>query len=224
MRVLALFVPALFLVSVAAQAQPCIIATEACTGWITLVGGPARSMIYRTYSLDAKNEKITRALMVIHGTNRDADNYFPQRARGCQDKLAPNEVSYSCGGDSWRSGGVSGKNDKLTSFDFIDEILRKLASREAFPNLKAIVVAGHSAGGQFVTRYEMSNRVHETLGLPVTYAVANPSSYAYLDNTRPAGENAPPSGLSATAALPTITGLTGCKAARVTTPKRATIN
>ena len=36
----------------------------------------------------------------------------------------------------------------------------------------------------------MSNRVHETLGLPVTYVVANPSSYAYLDNTRPAGENA----------------------------------
>jgi hypothetical protein len=52
------------------------------------------------------------------------------------------------------------------------------------------VVAGHSAGGQFVTRYEMSNRVHETLGVPVTYVVANPSSYAYLDNTRPAGENA----------------------------------
>jgi hypothetical protein len=209
MRVLALL-----LVSAAAYAQPCITATEACTGWVTLAGGPSRSMIYRTYSLDVRNEKITRALIVIHGTNRDADNYFrnalaaaflgaalddtavivPRIAssdgRGCQDKLAPNEVSYSCNGDSWRSGGVSGKNDKLTSFDFVDEILRKLARKEAFPNLKAIVVAGHSAGGQFVTRYEMSNHVHETLGLPVTYVVANPSSYAYLDNTRPAGENA----------------------------------
>jgi hypothetical protein len=205
---------AFLLVSSAAGAQPCITATEACTGWVTLAGGPTRSMVYRTYSLDARNEKITRALIVIHGTNRDADNYFrnalaaaflgaalddtvvivpriaSNEGRGCLDKLAPNEVSYACGGDSWRSGGISGKNDKLTSFDFVDEILRKLARKEAFPNLKAIVVAGHSAGGQFVTRYEMSNRIHETLGLPVTYVVANPSSYAYLDNTRPAGENA----------------------------------
>jgi pimeloyl-ACP methyl ester carboxylesterase len=205
---------ALLLVSVAACAQPCITATEACTDWVTLAGGPSRSLIYCTYSLDAKNEKITRALIVIHGTNRDPDNYFrnalaaaflgaalddtvvivPRIAsndgRGCRDTLAPNEVSYSCNGDSWRSGGVATNNDNLTSFDFVDEILRKLARKEAFPNLKAIVVAGHSAGGQFVTRYEMSNRVHETLGVPVTYVVANPSSYAYLDNTRPAGENA----------------------------------
>jgi hypothetical protein len=171
-------------------------------------------MVYRTYPLDARNDKITRALVVIHGTNRDADNYFrnalaatflaaalddtvvivPKIAsndgRGCRDKLAANEVSYSCSGDSWRSGGTATNAEKLTSFDFVDEILRDLAKREAFPNLKEIVLAGHSAGGQFVTRYEMSNRVHETLGLPVTYVVANPSSYAYLDNTRPAGENA----------------------------------
>ncbi len=51
--------------------------------------------------------------------------------------------------------------------------------------MKAIVVAGHSAGGQFVTRYEMSNRLHETLGVPVTYVVANPSSYAWPASTRP---------------------------------------
>ncbi len=207
MRVLALL-----LVSAAAYAQPCITATEACTSWVTLGGGPSRSLVYRTYSLDAKNEKITRALVVIHGTNRDPDNYFrnalaaaflgaalddtvvivPRIAsndgRGCRDKLAPNEVSYSCNGDSWRSGGVATDNANLTSFDFVDEILRKLARKEAFPNLKAIVLAGHSAGGQFVTRYEMSNRVHETLGVPVTYVVANPSSYAYLDDTRPAGD------------------------------------
>lgn len=208
MRVLALL-----LLPLAVFAQPCITATDACTGWVALAGGPSRSMVYRTYSLDARNEKITRALVVIHGTNRDADNYFrnalaaafldnalndtvvivPRIAsadRGCHDKLAANEVSYSCTGDSWRSGGTAINFDKLTSFDFVDEIMRKLAKRQAFPNLKEIVLAGHSAGGQFVTRYEMANRVHESLGVPVSYVVANPSSYAYLDNTRPAGEKA----------------------------------
>src|SRR5262249_17298084 len=77
------------------------------------------------------------------------------------------------------------KDGKLTSYDFADAILKKLASKTSFPNLRAIVVAGHSAGGQFVNRYEMANQVHDTLGVPITYVVANPSSYAYLDATRP---------------------------------------
>jgi Alpha/beta hydrolase family len=199
---------ALLSLAPAYAASPCISATPACTEWVTFAGGPWRSMIYRTYSLDAHNDQITRALVMIHGTNRDADNYYrnalasaflgsaledtiviaPRIAsndHGCQDKLASNEVSYSCGGDSWRSGGNAVNDEKLTSFDFVDEILRKLANKQNFPNLKRIVVAGHSAGGQFVNRYEMANQVHESLGVPVSYIVANPSSYAYPDNTRP---------------------------------------
>jgi hypothetical protein len=51
--------------------------------------------------------------------------------------------------------------------------------------MKSIVVAGHSAGGQFANRYEMSNKIHDTLGVPITYVVANPSSYAWPDAVRP---------------------------------------
>jgi pimeloyl-ACP methyl ester carboxylesterase len=190
-----------------AYAAPCITANSTCTEFVTIGGGPARSMIYRTYSLDSRNEQITRAMIMVHGVNRDADNYYrtalaaaflagaledtiviaPRIACG-QDQVAPNEVLYPCGGDSWRSGGVAPANPEVTSFDFVDEILRKLARKEVFPNLRVIVVAGHSAGGQFVNRYEMGNRVHETLAVPVSYVVANPSSYAYLDSTRPRGE------------------------------------
>src|SRR4051794_26861920 len=170
--------------------------TSKCTEWVTLGGGPWRSRVYTSYSLTTPNPAITRAFILIHGTGRDADNYFrtalasaflgdalentvvisPKIASGsgggCQDKLDANEVSYSCGGDSWRSGGTSSSTPKLTSFDFVDEILRRLADKKAFPNLKAIVVAGHSAGGQFVNRYAMANQVHEKLGVAVTYVVA----------------------------------------------------
>jgi len=52
---------------------------------------------------------------------------------------------------------------KLTSFEFIDALLKSLADKRLFPNLTAVVVAGHSAGGQFVARYQMANRVHDTL-------------------------------------------------------------
>jgi hypothetical protein len=41
-----------------------------------------------------------------------------------------------------------------------------VARKDVFPNLKTIVVAGHSAGGQFVTRYEMPNQIHDKLGIP----------------------------------------------------------
>lgn len=192
----------------AAGPPPCTTATAACTEWVTLAGGPARSLIYRTRSLDAPDAGVRRALIMVHGTNRNADHYFAtavaatflaghlddavvispriaSAAGSCHDTLAANEVSWSCTGDSWRSGGSAASHPDLTSFDFIDQILKQLADKKVFPNLRSIVVAGHSAGGQFVARYQMANRVHESLGVPVTYVVANPSSYAWPDATRP---------------------------------------
>src|SRR3954465_10675830 len=201
--------------SAAAQSRPpaaatgaCTTATERCTEWVSLGSGPARSLIYRSRSLDARDENVRRALIMVHGTNRNADHYFstavtaaflagalddsivisPRIASAsgsCKDALAPNEVSWSCTGDSWRSGGSAASHPDLASFDFVDAILKKLANKTRFPNLRAIVVAGHSAGGQFVARYQMANRVHDTLGVPITYVVANPSSYAWTDATRP---------------------------------------
>jgi hypothetical protein len=187
----------------AAAVSACTASTSTCTEWVTLGRGPARSMIYRSYSLDARNDRIRRALIMVHGTNRNADHYFATAMAAaflagaiddtvviaphiiaCTDKPEPNEVLWSCNGDSWRSGGRAASHPELSSFDLADEILRKLAKTATFPNMKAIVVAGHSAGGQYVTRYEMANRVHDTLGVPVTYVVANPSSYAWPAATR----------------------------------------
>jgi hypothetical protein len=37
----------------------------------------------------------------------------------------------------------------------------------------------------------MANQVHEKLGVPMSYVVANPSSYAYPDNTRPTAADWP---------------------------------
>jgi pimeloyl-ACP methyl ester carboxylesterase len=189
-----------------ASAAACVTANATCTEWVSLGTAPARSLVYRTYSLETRNESITRALVVVHGAGRDADNYFrnalaaaflagalddtvviaPRMASGaanCHDALAPNEISWNC--NSWRSGGPAVSNPDVTSFDFLDEVLRKVARKEIFPNLKMIVVTGHSAGGQVLNRYEMSNQVHDKLGVLVTYVVSNPSSYAWPDATRP---------------------------------------
>jgi pimeloyl-ACP methyl ester carboxylesterase len=185
-------------------ASPCVTATAICTEWVALGTGTARGMIYRTYSLDARNANIRRAFLLVHGSNRNADHYFgtavaaaflagalddtvvlSPRFSACDDKLEPSEVGWSCSGDSWRSGGAGVTHPELSSFDFMDAIVRKLAKKRVFPNLTAIVVAGHSAGGQFATRYEMANRVHDSVGVAISYVVANPSSYAWPSATRP---------------------------------------
>jgi len=200
------------------MAPACTTTAAACTEWVSIGAGPARSLIYRTRPLDARNENVRRALIMVHGTNRNADHYFStavsaaflagrlddsvvispriaSAAGTCRDTLAANEVSWSCTGDSWRSGGMAATHPELSSFDFMDEIVRKLANKAVFPNLRNIVIAGHSAGGQFVARYQMSNRIHESIGLAISYVVANPSSYAWPDATRPlsTGDAAPES-------------------------------
>lgn len=193
-----------------ASAAPC--SAPSCREWVALGRGSARSLVYRSHPLDVRNETVRRALVIIHDASRDAEGFFrtalaaaflagalddtiiiaPRfasndgRALGCDDRLASNEVNWPCEGVSWRAGAaVSMDGRQVTSFDLIDVVLRQLARKNVFPNLRAIVVAGHSAGGQFVTRYEMANRIHDVLGVPVAYVVANPSSYAYPDPWRP---------------------------------------
>jgi len=117
-------------VSSPSVAAPCTAAKPECTEWLVLNGGPTRSLVYRTYSLDQKNDRIMRAMIMVHGAGRDADNYFrtalaaaflagalddtmvisprfASNGAGCQDTLAQNEISWPCNGDSWRSGGAA---------------------------------------------------------------------------------------------------------------------
>ncbi len=190
-----------------AHAGACTTATPQCTEWISVGGGAGRSLVYRSHPIDVRNEAITRVLVMVHGAGRNADGYFssamaaaflagalentlvisPRMAsndgEGCRDTLAPNEISWHC--NTWRSGGPALSHPAVTSFDFMDEILRKAARKEIFPNVRVIVVTGHSAGGQVTNRYQMTNQVHDKLGVPVRYIVSNPSSYAWPSDERP---------------------------------------
>ncbi len=190
--------------SPAQSVAPCTAPTNVCESWITFGAGPARSMVYATFPLNKRNTAVTRALIMVHGALRNADHYFetataagflagalentiiiaPRFAAG-RDTVAPNEVKWPEGRDSWRSGGMSPENPRLSSFDFLDEIVRRLADKKTFPNLSKIVVTGHSAGGQVATRYEMTSKAFGTPGVGISYVVANPSSYAWPASVRP---------------------------------------
>ena len=187
-----------------AQSAPCTTPATPCERWITLGGGPGRSMAYATHPLTKRNAAVTRAFILVHGTGRNADHYFETATAAAflagaldntiviaphfiadPDKPAPNEIVWPNRGDTWRSGGMSTSHPTVAAFDFVDEIVRELANKRNFPNLTRIVVAGHSAGGQYVTRYEMANKVHGTPDVSISYVVANPSSYAWPAAVRP---------------------------------------
>jgi pimeloyl-ACP methyl ester carboxylesterase len=216
----------LFSFTAAAADGPCTTATPACTEMVGVSGASGRTLVYRNYPLDKRNEAITRGLVVVHGLGRDADNYYrhtlaaafladalnntvlivPRFASNeggaCKDQLAAGELGWHCQprADIWRNGGAA-VDSPVTTFDIADELLRKLVRTDVFPNLKTIVVAGHSAGGQFVSRYEMANQVHDSLAVKPTYVVANPSSYTYLDSLRPTPSALPANAPAAFAAF-----------------------
>lgn len=97
-------------------------------------------------------------------------------------------------GDNWSKGSESVTTGHVSSYAVIDAMIGTLAGssrsfgglQRRFPNLEMIVIAGHSAGGQFAHRYAATNGRDGNLGgVRMRYIVANPSSYLYLDDQRP---------------------------------------
>ena len=198
---------------------PCTSADEACTEWIAVKGQPQRVLVYRSYPLGRRNEHIVRALVMVHGGLRLAADQFTnelaaaflQGALGdtvllaprfasntssaCADALATDEANWICEDsrpESWRNGSPAIGNSQVTSFDFADEIVRRLADKSVFPNVEHIVIAGHSGGGQYTLRYAMASRTHEAVGVPISYVVSNPDALIYLDALRPTPAAYPP--------------------------------
>jgi len=135
----------------AAVAAPCSPVSD-CSDWLALGSRGTRVLVHRSFPLDQENPDVSRALVVIHGAGRDADNYFrhvlaaaflagalddtvvisPRFAsnsgEGCHDAVAEHEATWHCHGPArWTAGGGAVNDDTVTSFDAVDEILKKLA-------------------------------------------------------------------------------------------------
>jgi hypothetical protein len=204
-----------------AIAQTCDTAA-ACVGVLDGLVSGGWTRIYQSAPLDARHEGVTEGLVIVHGGGRDADRTFDMavaaaRAAGtldttlivsprlasndgfiCDDAFDDGEVAWGCqGNNGWAAGAVADGHDPMdaaapSTYDVVDALLRRLADRDRFPALERLVVAGFSAGGQFVARYSMANTVDGTLGVPVAYVVGSPASYAYPDATRPVAVRACP--------------------------------
>jgi pimeloyl-ACP methyl ester carboxylesterase len=191
-----------------AAAAPCTRGAAECTEPFPMRGERFVTM-YRSHPLTVPNAAARRALVVIHGSGRNADDYFasgmaaaflagpleetvvvaPRFAgtggTACEDVLAEGEIGFACVEDDWRGGGPGAGVARVTTYDVMDALVRRLADKRLFPELRQVVLMGHSAGGQYLSRYAAAARPAPA-GVAVRYVIANPSSYLYLDRWRPA--------------------------------------
>lgn len=87
---------------------------------------------------------------------------------------------------TWRYG-ANALNTNISSYAVLDDMVLHLqADTVRFPRLRRIVVAGHSAGGQYTQRWALLTPVLQPVQhrASVRIVVANPRSYAYLDARR----------------------------------------
>jgi hypothetical protein len=90
----------------------------------------------------------------------------------------------------WAGGGTNqypNKAQSVSSYEVLDQLIAWYADKNNFPNMKQIVIAGHSLGAQTVQRYATVGKPLSSIGVtvPVTYWIANPNSLVWLNSSRP---------------------------------------
>lgn len=180
-------------------------------------GGDTYSFpVYANHDLNGDLSAVRQVVVIVHGLQRDAQNYFSTaenllRLSGRNPSevllIAPKYLVTSdtasrydgmpkWGTRDWAAGlDATAFGFPLSAFAVIDDILALVTDRARLPALGTIIVAGHSAGGQLVQRYAVLNRIDEEIrssGRELRYIVANPSSYLYFNDLRPAARGFAP--------------------------------
>lgn len=182
---------------------PCLSGTALCAERVSL-GSSLYLPVHSTHLLETGNASVTRAIIVVHGSDRNGNDYFertiaPANAMGLLEETLVVAPTFQTSDDGpskdepfWTSGGwkrghlssSSGPSPRISSYTAIDRILELLLDNKRFPVLDQIVVTGHSAGGQVAHRFAGTSRIENGTKVPFRYVVANPSTYLYLGSER----------------------------------------
>jgi hypothetical protein len=179
----------------------CSSASEQCLDAMSV--GAQAMPFYRNFSLTAANPNVTRAVIIVHASHRNATDYFTDAMAQAQqagvdgstiviaphfecdkDKPPANQLSWACSGQDW-SHGFADKVAGVSSYAIVDDFVTSLANKAIFPNLTHVVITGLGSGGQLVQRYAATNQIDPVSGLAISYAPISPSSYVWPDATRP---------------------------------------
>jgi hypothetical protein len=167
--------------------------------------GSGTLQIYRSHDLTKKSCDVRHAIVIVHGRDLNPSEYFGYATSAAKTKgrtkdtliVSPRFREASSGSDlywdrdqgsealyDWAMGGRSANGSKISAYAVMDDIIKRIATSGNFPNLKSVVIAGHSGGAQLTQRYAIGGNPASS-PLKFFYVTANPSSYAYLDKRRP---------------------------------------
>lgn len=96
---------------------------------------------------------------------------------------------YLCFNNSYWAVGGSAKNppgltSPISAFFALDQLLDQLFLNSTFPQMKQVVLAGHSLGGQGVQRYAILKKT-KAYDPNVRYWIGNPGAWTWLTHQRP---------------------------------------
>jgi hypothetical protein len=168
------------------------------------------------FSLNKKDTSVRTLLIFIHGLHRNAMGYFDDAVEGVRSAgqkkttlvIAPQYATaedmneFRLGGDflywnkaQWKDGYASvitsSRNQQvsMSSYEVMDSLIASVLGSGNFPNIRRVVIAGHSAGGQFVDRYSVTTPMPEVwTSVSFRFIIMNPSSYLYPDAKRPTND------------------------------------
>lgn len=158
---------------------------------------------YVSHSLSVINPDIKKAIIVVHGSARNADTYYRSiellakrtdnlentiivspHFKNDDDHLLDGEFVWSYYG--WWEGDQSLTMSSVSSFDIIDNFVNLLVDSNKFPNIETVIITGHSAGGQLTQHYAVGSPIEDKFAhIKFKYIVANPGAYLYLTPMRP---------------------------------------
>ena len=156
----------------------------------------------------------THAAIVVHGSGRTAETYYGRLKDAAADSgstapcfsiqflldtdvaehtLPANTIWWDSNSD-WPIGHNSDNPNpnRIGSMEIMEFVIRRLEA--TMPNLTSISMIGHSAGGQYFSRFPAANAERNTF---IRYMPANPSSHMWWTTSRPgkcSGEYVPTDG------------------------------
>ena len=188
-----------------ARPVPCTFANSTCAERVEIASGLFLP-VFSTHLLSEGHPGVTRALVVVHGNNRNADTYFESGFMAAAEAgfgpttvvVAPHYQTDDDGPESdepfwsspgWKRGNLSrpeGPSPRVSSYAALETVVEQLLDANRFPAVQEVIVTGHSAGGQVLHRFAASSLVEDGAreGVSFRYVVANPSTYLYLGPQR----------------------------------------
>ncbi|WP_158940698.1 alpha/beta hydrolase [Burkholderia sp. S171] len=176
---------------------------------VAAASGNGTIPVYSTLPLNANAAGIERVVIVVHGESRNAKSNWSSTVDAAKmaavtgttlivgpQFLVPQDIAAQRLPASvlrwkmhdWSRGLPAVSPISVSGFEVLDHLLDHFADRTRYPDLRTVVLVGHSAGAQLVQRYTAVGHGEQALtalGIHTRYVVVEPSSFLYFDNLRP---------------------------------------